>query len=80
MIEVSYSSLDSDRTEMKAIYAEAGIPEYWIVNCADAWIEVYRDPEGSDYRICTTVRVGETISPLVCPAAQLSVAELFSEE
>ncbi|HUY91492.1 MAG TPA: Uma2 family endonuclease [Pirellulales bacterium] len=44
IIEVADSSLPLDRNRKQAIYAAAGIPEYWIVNLAQRSIEVYREP------------------------------------
>lgn len=44
IVEVADSSLPLDRNRKQAIYAAAGIPEYWIVNLAERCIEVYREP------------------------------------
>jgi Uma2 family endonuclease len=44
LIEVADSSLALDRNRKQAIYAAAGIPEYWVVNLAQRSIEVYREP------------------------------------
>ena len=51
LIEVADSSLEYDRSVKKELYAEAGIPEYWIVNLMDQQLEVFRDPENKQYRI-----------------------------
>jgi len=42
LVEVAHASLAIDRQAKLAIYAAAGIPEYWIVNLIDRQIEVYR--------------------------------------
>ncbi len=45
IIEVSDSSLKTDREAKGSIYAKYGLPEYWIVNLVDEQVEVYkRDP------------------------------------
>ncbi len=49
VIEVSDSSLASDRAVKGRIYAAASIPVYWIVNLVDHQVEVYSDPIGSAY-------------------------------
>ena len=45
VIEVSNTTLLSDRTAKLRSYARAGIPIYWIVNLIDRQIEVYTDPD-----------------------------------
>ena len=47
LIEVSNSTLDTDRGDKGAIYARAGLPEYWIVNVLDLQIEVFERPSGA---------------------------------
>lgn len=49
LVEVSDSSLDEDPTRAP-LFAEAGIPTYWIANILDRRIEVYSDPAGAEYR------------------------------
>src|SRR4051812_19404596 len=44
VIEVSESTLRSDRARKGSLYARAGLADYWIVNLVDRVIEVYRDP------------------------------------
>ncbi|MDB5307875.1 MAG: Uma2 family endonuclease [Gemmataceae bacterium] len=46
VIEVSNTTLDSDRDDKSRIYAEAGLPVYWIVNLIDWRVEVYEQPSG----------------------------------
>jgi Uma2 family endonuclease len=45
VIEVADSSLLHDRREKGELYAEAGIPVYWVVNVVDRQIEVYANPQ-----------------------------------
>lgn len=46
VVEVADDTLHRDQTVKKRLYAEAGIPEYWIVNLAEGKLEVYTDPTG----------------------------------
>lgn len=46
LIEVADTSLLEDRTTQATIYADARIPEYWIVNIVDGQVEVYTEPRG----------------------------------
>ena len=45
LVEVADPSLRIDRTEKLAIYAAAGIQEYWIVNLIDRQVEAFREPQ-----------------------------------
>ena len=45
VVEVAGDSLRLDRQTKAALYARAGIPEYWIVNLAESTVEVHRDPD-----------------------------------
>ena len=53
-MEISDASLSRDQGLEKSIYAQAGIPCYWLVNLIDRRIEEYTDPatsgESHDYR------------------------------
>lgn len=80
VIEVAHWSLRGDRKDKLPLYAEAGINEYWIANCDDSCIEVYRKPFGNDYSERLVVAQGEKIAPIVAPEAWLDVRELFAEE
>ena len=44
------------------IYAEAGIPEYWIVNVVDGVIEVYTVPAAGRYQTIRRVPRGGSLS------------------
>lgn len=66
VIEVADSTLRRDRDWKQRIYAEAGIPTYWIVNLVDACLEVYTQPEPASvppaYGRRRTLRAGEEIA------------------
>lgn len=67
LIEVADSSLPLDRNRKQAIYAAAGIPEYWIVNLAQRCIEVYRKPSPAaaggraTYAVCHEFRDADAV-------------------
>lgn len=49
LVEVSWSSLPYDRKTKLSLYAEAGIPEYWIINLVEKVVEVYSQPCNGKY-------------------------------
>ncbi len=49
VVEVSESSLQRDRGVKLAMYAEAGVPEVWIVDIPGRHLEVFRALEADRY-------------------------------
>src|SRR2546428_7727138 len=47
VVEIADTTLAQDRITKAAIYAAAGIPEYWVVNARDDHTEVFRAPDRS---------------------------------
>lgn len=68
IIEVSETTLAEDRGEKLNLYAEAKIPEYWIVNLVDKKVEVYRLPMGASgeqparYEVIDTFDIGASVT------------------
>jgi Uma2 family endonuclease len=44
VVEIADSSLNYDLTTKLELYAEAGVPEYWVVNLVKRVVHVFRDP------------------------------------
>jgi Uma2 family endonuclease len=64
IIEVADSTLAFDRSTKTELYAEMGIPEYWIVNLKKNQLEVNRHPDREErlYREKLTLGEGEKVS------------------
>lgn len=77
VIEYANTSLEKDSTVKYHIYAEARIPEYWLVNLRTRELVVHRDPKGRDYGSKETLKDG-TISPLAFPDLTIPVETLIS--
>ena len=79
LIEVADSSLTKDRRIKAAIYAEVGVPEYWIVAVPAEEIEILSERMDGEYRARRVVgRDGVAVSQAV-PGLAVSVEELFGE-
>jgi Uma2 family endonuclease len=76
IIEVADSSLQKDRGKA-AVYASAGIAEYWIVNLGARTVEVYASPDGDRYAESRTLRTGDTLRPRALPELAIAVAEIL---
>jgi Uma2 family endonuclease len=76
IIEVANTSLQKDVDIKAAIYAEARIPEYWVLNLAAKNIIVFREPENGKYLSEQKIEEG-TIIPLAFVDVQVSVERLL---
>jgi Uma2 family endonuclease len=84
IIEIADSSYRIDHGYKSALYARAGIPEYWLVDLACDRVEIHRDPApvpdsplGARY---TTFRLADrpaTIAPLLARDAVVRVPDLL---
>lgn len=77
IIEVAESSLRYDRTEKAELYAERGVPEYWIVNLVERVVEVHREPHEGEYRSRTVHAKGERLRLLAFPDVVLSIDDFL---
>lgn len=76
IVEVADASADKDRRIKAAVYARAGVPEYWLVDLALRVVLVHRRPEAEGYAEVTSHRDGELRLAQFRDVA-ISVAELF---
>jgi len=76
IVEVSDSTLATDRNTKRPVYARAGVPVYWIVNLVRNRIEVYSEPSGSadapEYHRRQDYAVGEQV-PVVLDQREIGV-------
>ena len=77
VIEYSNTTLNKDLGTKQITYAEAGIPEYWVVNLKDLQLIVFRHPTANGYQTKTVLTSG-TISPLAFPEISIEVQRMFS--
>jgi Uma2 family endonuclease len=77
-VEVSHSSLRKDRLVKAPLYAECGVPEYWIVNLVERVIEVYTEPEKGRYTKTARYAPGEGIRLVVLSDVEIPVDEVLA--
>lgn len=77
IIEVAESSLAKDRRKA-AIYAQASVPEYWLVDVANQRVEVRTQPEGGAYLRQETVVCGSELTACSLPELKVSVERIFA--
>ena len=83
-VEVSESSLSSDRERKGSVYARAGLRDYWILNLEEGVLEVYREPAadpsalfGWRYARRQVFNASARVSPLAAPDASIRVGDLL---
>jgi Uma2 family endonuclease len=77
VIEVAETSLERDRTVKQRLYAQAGIPAYWIVNLVARELEMFSDPRGERYRERTTRPEPAAVDVPVTPPVSVDVQDLL---
>jgi Uma2 family endonuclease len=77
VIEVADSSLDYDLHTKSPMYAQAGIPDYWVVNIVDSTVVVLRQPIDGEYRSVQTLGRGDALQPLAFPDVVIPVAGIL---
>ncbi len=77
MIEVARSSAQKDRTTKAAIYAQANVTDYWIVDVNAKVVEVYRQPRGDHYGAMYTAGLEDRIEIAEFPGRFVAVADIF---
>ena len=77
VVEVADTSLRDDRERKLPLYAQAGIPEVWLVNLPEDGIDIHREPRAGTCTSLRTARRGETVSPLAFPSLVLRVDDIL---
>lgn len=61
LIEAADTTLQKDLKIKLPLYAEAGIPEVWIVNLKNTTVEVYTNPLDGMYQELSTLKIGDAL-------------------
>ena len=77
VVEVSDTSLAFDLGVKAALYARAGISEYWALDLNGRRLIVHRDPSGGVYRSVAAYSEQEQVSPLAAREHEVLVADLL---
>ncbi len=77
VVEVAESSLSFDRRVKMHLYAEAGIPESWLVDLNSETLFVYRQPTPEGYQDVRAYQRGESVSPEAFPNVSFTLEEIL---
>ena len=78
LIEVAETSLRYDRVTKLPLYAEARVPEYWIIDCGAESVEVHRTPTAAGYRDVARLAGASSVSLQAFPDVSFALAEVFA--
>ena len=79
VIEIADTSLAFDLTIKAALYARAGIAEYWVLDVPGRRLIVHRDPQSGQYGSVTAYNEQEGIAPLGAPDSTFQVRTVFPD-
>ncbi|MGB0562240.1 MAG: Uma2 family endonuclease [Spirulinaceae cyanobacterium] len=77
LIEVADTTLAYDLDNKRQLYAQAGIPEYWVIDVARQQLTRFQDPQNGDFLRRETLKTG-IIRPVMFPDVAIDVAKLVS--
>jgi Uma2 family endonuclease len=73
-IAITSTAIDESKAE---IYAEGGIPEYWLVRPEHREADIYSQPEGSGYSLKRTLKAKDTVRCGSLPGVEFRLAEVL---
>jgi Uma2 family endonuclease len=77
IIEIADSTLKTDLTLKKQIYAEANIADYWVLDLTKRQLYVYRQPTSEGYQQEQILSEQDNISPLFFSDLQFKIGEML---
>ncbi len=77
VIEVADSTLAYDREVKVHLYGRAGIPEAWVLNLPEDYLERFAEPGPEGYGRHTVCRRGERLAPVSLPDLELALDDLL---
>jgi len=80
VIAVADRSLDYDLGEKSQLYADAGVPEYWVVNLVERVLVVFREPLEGTYQVRSSLDETTRVTPEAWPELAFEVSAFFPPE
>jgi Uma2 family endonuclease len=75
LVEIADSTLTFDLTVKAALYARAGIVEYWVLDVAGRRLICHRGPISGSYSSVMVYNEQESLAPLSAPDAFFHAAQ-----
>lgn len=78
MVEVSDATLEYDRKTKIPLYAEAEIPEVWLINLKNETVQIYRRPQEGAFTLVTVLRRGDVLKSDTVSGLAIEVDQIFA--
>jgi Uma2 family endonuclease len=78
LVEVSDTSEDYDRTVKLPVYAQAGIPEVWLVDLTRQRLEAYQQPTAQGYREMRWFGPQDRLAPDAFPEVEIPLSQFLA--
>lgn len=78
VIEVADTTYNYDRKIKAPLYARAGVPELWIVDCEHRHVEVHTDAKDGNYESIVVPAEILTLTPTLANNIRVVLAELWA--
>ena len=75
---LTLSSIEPDRVKKMRIYAYYGVPEYWIVDIGNQWLEQYI-LKNAQYELCKVYMKEEPVKSDVIRCINFTMAEILAD-
>jgi len=79
IIEIADSSLAYDRKVKSRLYAETGVPEYWLADIKNGILFAFSDSDGKSYTTIRQLHRGDSIAPRLLPECAVQVDVFLPE-
>ena len=83
-VQISTDTREGDLGIKVALYAQAQVPEYWVLDINARLLHVHRAPiasaslpQGYGYQTVTRLTETDSVSPLAAPQSSVAVADLL---
>jgi Uma2 family endonuclease len=77
VIEIAVSSWAHDLGRNAALYAQAGVGEYWVIDVEGGRVVVHREPRTDGWARISALEAGTRLKPAALPLPELAVADLL---
>ena len=76
LVEIADTSLRYDIKTKMPLYAQHGVPEYWVIHAATLMTTVHRQPSGNVYAWVEEVSPDKLLVPVLVPNLAVSLGAL----